>query len=136
MNKIIVVYGSLIEGLGNHHRISQYGKNAYEKLGEDVIKDNFTLVSLGGFPGLIPNTKMDIGVKVEVYSVNKEVYRSVEILEGFYGQDSPSNFYNKYKVQTKFGEGEVYVLDDSYLKNHEVVESGDWKEYLNEHKRF
>lgn len=122
--KLIAVYGSLLVGLHNHSVISQHGKDSYKLLGEDVIRDNFTLISLhDSFPGLIPNTDKDIPVKIEVYRVNEAVYQSVERLEGY-----PS-FYDKHLVDTKFGQAEVYVLGEEYL-SYPIVESGDWKGYL------
>lgn len=117
--KLLFVYGTLLTGEGNHGCL--LGEEHHELLGKDSIKGHYELVSLGGFPGLIPLSPESKEKEIfgEVYAVDNEAYKRVERLEGY-----PS-FYDKLKVDTKFGEAEVYVLDEEYLRN-EVIESGNW----------
>ncbi len=114
----VAVYGSLKKGRGNHHILH----NA-EYLGEIKIEPKFTLVSLGGFPGLVPNGTQE--VKGELYKVDDETMRRLDWLEGH------PHFYVREVVNTDKGEAWVYRLSDGYLgrtqgRNLPVVASGEW----------
>lgn len=124
MNKnIIAVYGSLRKGLGNHRIIES---DTTEYLGEFDSEPIYSMYTLGGFPGLHENGNTSI--KLEVYSVDDEVAQSVDWLEG-YSPDRPATFYDKKSIETPWGAGSIYI----YMGNpgeEQLVESGDWKEYL------
>ncbi|MFW6225395.1 MAG: gamma-glutamylcyclotransferase family protein [bacterium] len=120
MNKIFV-YGTLLSGEGNW----QYYLRDSKLLGEETLKGNFTMVSLGGFPGVIPSGEGV--VKGEVYEVDDLTYRQIEMLEG-YDENPKYTFYSKMKVNTKFGEADMYILDEKSL-NYPIIETGDWKNY-------
>jgi gamma-glutamylcyclotransferase (GGCT)/AIG2-like uncharacterized protein YtfP len=133
--KLITVYGSLLEGLGNWNWCL---KDRSEKLGEHVLEDNLVMVSFGGFPGLMNTHDISNRIFVETYRVADDVYRSIESLEGFRSQDHPSNFYNKKKINTPYGESEIYVLNRRTVSSgeeicHEVLpdENGivNWRKY-------
>jgi len=114
MNKLVIVYGSLREGMGNHRVLG-----GAKKMGQFTIPEGvYYMVSLGGFPGLIPH-RGGSEIVAEVYSCNEEQYQAVEWLEGY------PNFYDREKIDTPWGEGEVYTLDDSYA-DHKQVFNGDW----------
>lgn len=116
--KILVVYGSLRQNHGNNRLL----RNS-EHLSTEIINIPYRMISLGGFPGLIPSEENN-DIVVEVWSVDKDTYRNVEYLEGW-----PS-FYQKAVVNTSVGEGEVYVLESQrYQSGYPSVESGDWSEY-------
>lgn len=115
----IAVYGSLRAGFGNH-RVIKDG----ERLSTEVVKIPFRMVSLGGFPGLVPSEE-NHDITIEVYEVDNNIYRGVECLEGY------PNFYQKANIETSQGEVEVYILEDEYYQKSTPVESGDWKEYRN-----
>ena len=76
------------------------------------------MVSLGGFPGLVP-TEEENDIFVETYEIDEETNRSIEGLEGY------PRFYGKDKVQTSIGECDIYVLNKQY-DNEPKVESGIW----------
>ena len=117
-NKLICVYGSLRAGKGNNRLLRDS-----ELLSTEVINIPYRMVSLGGFPGLIPSDE-NHDIVVEIWEVNDYTYRSVECLEGF-----PS-FYQKALVPTSLGEVEVYVLESPrYQSGYDAVESGDWNQY-------
>ena len=117
-NKLICVYGSLRAGKGNNRLLRDS-----ELLSTEVINIPYRMVSLGGFPGLIPSDE-NHDIVVEIWEVNDYTYRSVECLEGF-----PS-FYQKALVPTSLGEVEVYVLESPrYQSGYDAVESGDWNEF-------
>jgi gamma-glutamylcyclotransferase (GGCT)/AIG2-like uncharacterized protein YtfP len=123
--KLITVYGSLLEGLGNWkwHLDNEESK----KLGEHILEGGFKMISLGGFPGLIPDDTVTNKIFVETYEVSDKVYKSVERLEGYPG------FYGKTKVNTPFGESEVYTLSDNKYNDKLVPEDENgvinWKKY-------
>lgn len=129
MNKkhLIAVYGSLLSGLGNHRVIQ--GENT-EFLGEFISEPVYSLYSLGGFPGLKENGKT--AVKMEVYSVDDETARRVDMLEG-YSSDRPATFYDKKPIETPFGTASVYIYVDDIPKEN-LIESGDWRDYLESRK--
>lgn len=124
----IFVYGTLLTGQGNHRWL--LSENHHKLLGEATTTGDFKMVSLGGFPGLIPVDDNEMTIYGEVYEVDDTAYKSVEMLEGYPG------FYDKLTVETNFGEAEVYILDESYLNNHEEIESGSWIKYLKENGRI
>jgi gamma-glutamylcyclotransferase (GGCT)/AIG2-like uncharacterized protein YtfP len=115
--KKIAVYGSLRAGFGNHVYV-----NDSDMLSREVVNIPFRMVSLGGFPGLIPADE-NHDITIEIYSVTDQVYRNVERLEGY------PNFYQKATINTSQGEVEVYILEDEYYKKSTFVESGDWAEF-------
>src|SRR5690606_16723824 len=121
MSKKIFVYGTLLSGEINWLHYLQYSK----LLGQDTLKGNFTMVSLGGFPGVIPHGEGV--VKGEVYEVDDLTYREIENLEGYH-PDPTYSFYSKMPVETKYGSADMYVLSEKYLDNP-VIENGDWKNY-------
>lgn len=119
--KLISVYGSLRKGFGNH----QYLLSNAKYLGEFKTKPEFTLHSLGGFPGLKPNGKTS--VVMEVYEVTPEEARSVDSLEG-YTPGVKATFYDKIDLDTPFGMSSVYTYVRE-LSPESIVESGDWTEF-------
>ena len=126
MKKLVTVYGSLLKGLSNWH---WHLNNPESKLlGEHTLNGGFVMISLGGFPGLIVENTADTPIFVETYEVTDNVYKSIERLEGY-----PS-FYDKKKVDTPFGESEVYILGDHYYRESNLVprdEEGiiNWRKY-------
>lgn len=117
--KKIFVYGSLKSNRGNHHFLDN--DESY-LLGSDTISGNFTMVSLGAFPGVIPVGEGNISG--EVYEVSDSVYKRIERLEG-YSSNPLNRFYDKMEVETVYGKADMYILDESYL-NYKKVESGVW----------
>lgn len=116
--KKIVTYGSLRLGHGNNRLLRDS-----ELKSTEVINIPYRMISLGGFPGLIPSDE-NHDITVEIWEVNDCTYKSVEILEGW-----PS-FYQKALVPTSLGEVEVYVLESPrYQSGYNSVESGDWNEF-------
>ena len=71
----VFVYGSLKSGFGNNRLLSDS-----RLIGEAITLDeDYHMISLGGFPGVIYGTKR---IKGEVYQVNNEVFESLDRLEG------------------------------------------------------
>lgn len=118
---LYAVYGTLRKGFGNHRLLNN---DFCKLLGTEITAPEFKMVSLGGFPGLIPGGKQS--VTIEVYEVNsKEVEQSLDWLEGY-----PS-FYQKMTINTQWGKANVYILSEEKYGRLPIVESGDWIEYTN-----
>lgn len=118
-----MVYGSLLKGLHNHPVIEEG-----ELLGEHETEPEFTMVSLGGFPGVMHygNTV----IKGEVYEVDEHTFKNLDRLEGFNVQNPDSSFYIREQIETPFGLVWIYLLREGPHNYHEdVVEDGDWYKY-------
>jgi gamma-glutamylcyclotransferase (GGCT)/AIG2-like uncharacterized protein YtfP len=119
---LYAVYGTLRKGFGNHRLLD----NEYsERLGTFKTNPEWKMVSLGGFPGVIPNGSQVI--TVEVYRVtNPMVERRLDMLESY-----PS-FYGKTKIETPWGTADMYTLTEEEYGHLTPVPSGDWIQWTEE----
>ena len=118
MKTLIFVYGTLLQGEGNHRLL----KGVAACLGRVRTEPRYTLVSLGRFPGMLEGGE-DI-VEGEVYSVDKPTLGRLDGLEGH-----PS-FYERKAVAIQGFEDriEAYFLPrNPYEKNPRIV-SGSWRD--------
>lgn len=126
--KNIAVYGSLRDGMYNHRLLENEGAQLINK---EIISVPFKMIPYSSFPALIPD-KENHDVLMEIYAVDDNVYRRVEILEGY------PTFYDKEAVVDSLGNiAEVYVIRDEserLQKRYENTESiCDWEDYYNKH---
>lgn len=122
--KTIFVYGTLKQGHGNHHVISQFKES--ELLEERATLRNYSMASLGAFPAIFP----DKGGRVlgEVYSVPDEALRPLDRLEGY------PDFYDREEVEVEgFVDGYdclTYFIPREKLEKRwggvKMVEGGEW----------
>ena len=71
----VFVYGSLKSGFGNNGFLSNS-----KLIGAAITLDeDYSMISLGGFPGVIYGKKR---IEGEVYQVDEEVFKSLDRLEG------------------------------------------------------
>jgi gamma-glutamylcyclotransferase (GGCT)/AIG2-like uncharacterized protein YtfP len=121
--KKISVYGSLLEGLGNHRLL-----HSAKKIAEDIIEVPYKMIGYGySFPALIPSEEVH-KVFFETYEVDDETYSRVEMLEGF-----PS-FYNRTNIETSVGSSEFYFIDDKNEEGNTVIKTADvynWRKHIN-----
>lgn len=110
----VAVYGSLRVGMGNHRVM---GDDSI-LLSTETIKDNFDMIDMGSFPGLIPSEEQK-DIVVEVYSVTPRTYANIERLEGY-----PS-FYNRRDVNTSHGPAGIYFLERSGWGSSKMVQQFD-----------
>lgn len=116
---LYAVYGTLRKGFGNHRLLNN---EHCTHLGTFETTADWKMVSLGGFPGVIPNGTQ--AITVEVYKVeSEEVDQRLDWLEGY------PTFYGKTKLETPWGVADMYVLTEEKYGNLPIVKSGDWKEY-------
>ena len=113
---LVAVFGSLRKGHGNNILLQN------EKfLGTTKTKDKFKMFSFGAFPGL--NINGDTNIVVDVYRIkNNHTPDRLDMLEGY------PDFYNRKKINTKFGDAWIYFNEDN-LEDRLVVENGDWTLY-------
>ena len=122
MKEMVVVYGSLRQGLHNN-----------PVMGKDAIKlgtcrfDGFIMHSLGGFPCVYKKSKSSVVGEVWVVPPNV-LEGSLDRLEGH------PDWYRREQVETPYGKAWIYVMHDQRYHDNPVVEHGDWKRYLEERK--
>lgn len=116
----IGVYGSLRQGMRNHDLLK-----TSPLIETKTITVPFKMVSFGGYPALIPDENRNHDVVFEIYEVNNDVYRNVEMLEGY------PDFYQK-AWQTDGGFEYYFVPDvEKYYASRFEDEEHiiDWVEY-------
>lgn len=121
-NRRVAVYGSLRKGLQNHGFL----KNA-NYLGSFETTPIFDMYSLGGYPGLIEDGSTSI--KMEVYDVSDEELDRINRLEGYDPKSDDNDFYDRIRLKTPYGDAYTYIYQGD-ISNRELVETGDWYEYL------
>ena len=126
----VFVYGTLMKGFGNHGLLA----------GSDFVgsarlaTEDYRMVDLGCFPGLTSRGLPDGMYRVvhgEVYSVDADVLRGLDALEGV-----SSGFYKRVPVVLGWGlEADTYVLcqDEPSAVEGEV---GDWRAYTARDRRW
>ena len=116
MNKCkVMVYGTLKKGHGNHRLLERS-----TLLGTTETGPKYTMLHLGGFPGILRGGETPI--QGEVYEVNEDtLLGSLDRLEGY-----PS-FYDREITTTKFGDAWIYFLaNDKHYEGCPVVKGGEW----------
>jgi gamma-glutamylcyclotransferase (GGCT)/AIG2-like uncharacterized protein YtfP len=115
---LVAVYGTLRAGGGNN----AYFLEEAEFKGEFLSAPEFSMFSLGGFPGV--KKEGQTSIKLEVYAVDENEAANIDALEGYEPGREP-HFYDKQEIETPWGVAGIYI----YVRPTEyrdVVESGDW----------
>ena len=114
----IFVYGTLKKNFHNHSLLKDS-----EFLGPAKTKlEEYTMVSLGEFPGIVLSGSTSISG--EVYLIDDTVFKKLDYLEGY------PDFYNRKRIIVK-GKSDlemsvwIYYLDKSFLDNP-VISDGIW----------
>ena len=126
MNERLLVYGSLMEGLGLHPVLRgalRVGDNS------PCVVHGYHLIDLGAFPGAVkdPSSKL-VG---ELYSVTKAVLAELDRIEGV------PTFYNRVEVAASGHRCWMYALSDTFLsRNHRspIVPHGDWRSFYEQRR--
>ena len=123
------VYGTLRKG------DSRFGVlDGCECIAAEAYLDEHFMISLGGFPGIMPGTGR---IRGEVYEIDEEILGMLDRIEG-YREDDPKHSLYIRKVVNPFhadggsiGECNTYIYNDERTtrRDHEVIESGDWFEH-------
>lgn len=121
--RLYAVYGTLRQGFGNN-RLLQNEHSQY--LGTQTLNIPFKMVSMGGFPGLVSTPDVTRDITIEVFRVTDAgVEDRLDGLEGYPG------WYDKQTIETKWGTAFVYTQTEAQVRRAPLVESGDWKEFVN-----
>ena len=122
-NELVMVYGSLKKGFGNHSLIQ-----SSKLIGDVVTEEVFGMVSFGGFPGLLDpsyyQNSSHFRIQGELYEVTPETFARLDRLEGY-----PS-FYNRKIITAKdIKDGEYYDCWIYYLNDNSSYVTRD--DYIN-----
>lgn len=126
---VVAVYGTLRQGLYNNYLLE-----GAKFLGFAETVDNCTMYSRGGFP-ILSFHDGEGPAKVELYEVDDNILRRLDMLEGYRGEDSRDNWYNRTR-KTFLMEGddepshrEAFIYHQDRPHQYPVVSSGDWLTY-------
>lgn len=111
MSKVLV-YGSLKKGFGNHGCLS----GATFINDATTVDSTYSMISLGGFPGVINGNKF---IQGEMYACDTDVMRRLDQLEG------NGSFYTREEVETTEGVAWMYMLPTNEYRTrdkHRVVD--------------
>lgn len=113
----VFVYGSLMEGFGNHSLLYEYGGE--RKREKDAWVDNVALYAYSSFPMAI--SKFGLRTKGEVYLVGKQMLDCIDRLEGH------PRFYTRQTMKAKDGRITfIYLGTKNIVKGKKLIESGIW----------
>lgn len=111
----VAVYGSLRQGLYNHHKLisGQY-------LGPCQTKRDWYLYDLGPYPALVKGG--NTAVVLEVYALDAATLAVLDELEGY------PEHYLRERISTPYGDSWVYYQTRPDVGHRGLVKSGDWKD--------
>jgi len=108
LTHVCAVYGSLLEGLGNHGVIGRYIPSGNAKLlGECQTEELFSMLDLHAYPGLTKDPKNRI--HIEVYALSDKAFASVRMLEGY--REDGGGLYTEHITSTPFGDATIYIYN-------------------------
>ena len=122
---LVGVYGSLRKELHNHKTLGNS-----KLLGTFYTVPEYTMYDLGSYPGVVPDGNTSI--LIEVYEISENVLNRLDTLEGYHTFNAVSNYYNRRKIESPYGEMYIYFYNDKRggkLDPTKIVTSGDWKDY-------
>lgn len=115
MRHQVFVYGTLLRGEVNHHRLT-----GAEFLGGCRTEPCFTLFNLGAYPGLARGGRT--AITGEVYRVDGAGLRHLDRLEDY------PRLYDRQLIATPFGRAWVYLYRGD-LGGRPVIRGGDWRAF-------
>jgi gamma-glutamylcyclotransferase (GGCT)/AIG2-like uncharacterized protein YtfP len=123
----VFVYGSLLSGLGNHHRLS-----TAKFLGRGTTDHRCKMISYGSFPAAWRDEQNGVPVVGEAYEVDARTLKDLDILEG------NGRFYKREPVFVDLECGSTvtcwiyYLMDDGtrFVKESPTVEDCDWRKFV------
>lgn len=131
----VFVYGTLRKG------DSRFGVlDDCKCIAEVAFADGFKMLSLGGFPGIVPG---DGRIRGEVYEIDEEILGRLDSIEGFREDDPKHSLYLRQEIDAYYEDGGTipgptgcggeiltYVFNEGRIRHErEVIESGDWFEH-------
>jgi len=125
MSNKVFVYGTLLHGYGNW----SWALQDQTFVCEAETKPEYTMLHLGGFPGIIEGG--ETGIKGEVYEVSDERLLELNNLEGADLDDPERGMYRRESIVLSDGQEVltyIYNVDNSWRTCDRIVESGSWRE--------
>jgi gamma-glutamylcyclotransferase (GGCT)/AIG2-like uncharacterized protein YtfP len=127
----IFVYGTLLRGFGNWSWALK--DQTFVKEGETLPE--YTMISLGGFPGVCPNGTTSI--KGEVFDVDDTRMKEIDSLEGYRPDNPTSGMYDRQSITLVDGtEALIYIFNTGSrpLAGYSAIDSGSWREHRNQYE--
>lgn len=135
MKEKIFVYGTLRKGMYNYDLYLK-GKNSFRRFG--YVKGKLMTLKEKKYPALL--LEGDTLILGEVHEVDSKFIDVLDELESYFGENNPSNEYNKvicdiYDINGKIIDRiPVYVYNADNMENVQlldnVIECGDYLEYM------
>lgn len=104
----------------------------YKCTNPEAYLDDFQMLHLGGFPGIVPGPGR---VRGEVYEVDEACLKALDGIEGYRKDDPDHSLYIRETVNVfnpdggNIGEVFTYVFNrDTECQNVRIIPSGDWFE--------
>jgi gamma-glutamylcyclotransferase (GGCT)/AIG2-like uncharacterized protein YtfP len=130
------VYGTLRRG------DSRFGVlDGCECMAEEAYLDDFEMLSLGSFPGIVARTHGSGRVRGEVYKIDETILSRLDNIEGYHEDDPVHSLYLRKEITAVFEDGNnvldpeiddapiftyVFNIDRAQDRGYKVIESGDW----------
>lgn len=118
-NNYIAVYGSLREGQYNYERFKNHFEEGLEYIETTTIL-GFDLFDLGSYPGIRYSDNPNQELTVDILCCNSECATLINRME------LGANYYEE-KIKVDVIECSIYIYDGFTFN---LVESGNWSEYL------
>ena len=112
---IILVYGTLKRGFGNHHFIADQ-----EFIGEAVTEPRYRVLDLGAHPGMIVDVSNGLAVKGELWAVSDPCLAKLDEFE-----EVPGPFVRAPVAIEGWGE-EVYAYFWNHLAPEGAKSGNEW----------
>lgn len=115
---LVYVYGTLLRNHGNWQWAL---KDRSEYLGKHITEPEYTMLHLGGFPGVID--RGETAIHGEVFSVDDKVFKDLDRLEGY------PHLYTRKEIDTEYGKSWVYLINDVDGRESRcpIIEDGIWR---------
>jgi gamma-glutamylcyclotransferase (GGCT)/AIG2-like uncharacterized protein YtfP len=123
----VFVYGTLLRGCGNH-AVMEMSNGKFIK--KDTINARM-FTSNWSFPFISLNQPLDYKVHGEIYEVDN--LHRLNRLEGYRGENDPSNLYDRRTITTDSGETAFVYEAGKYQQSRPSlwIINGDWKSAIN-----
>lgn len=108
----VFVYGTLRRGESNYHWMK-----GTRWLGRHVTEPGFTMLHLGGYPGVVPGGRS--AITGEVFALKKRDLLRLDRLEDF------PRLYRREEIDTPFGSAWMYLMVQP-PRYPRVIGHGDW----------
>lgn len=113
----VFVYGTLMRDCANHAAL-----RSSVFIGEAVTPPVYSMVSLGGYPGVLKDGGTSIAG--EVYEVGHATLATLDRIEGH------PRFYERQEIELFDGtKADAYLLPDAF-RSREPIPSGSWRAFL------